>query len=855
MAGVRARGPRWRCCRRPRRSARPAPRTWRRRRRPARARAWSASPGDPTTGAWAPVPASSRLDRRPATVFSRRSASPARSGGIPAKRGWASHPSRNRSRPSSAMRAGGVEVLLPAGRPLGRVLDARGGAEQHEAADRVGAGQRGVQAEAGAHRVADVGGRRRPPRRAGRPPVVEVGRGPRRSRRGRARPRAPSRGRSRGRPPHGPSERPRLGEAVDQHDPGSLDPGARRAGPSRRSWQTGPTRLACATHGRGCARMGARWRRAPEDLQATFCATLVDEWVRRGVAHAVVAPGLPLHADGPGAGRPPGHARPRPPRRAQRRLPRARAWPSAPARRPSCSPRAARPPPSCTRPSSRPTWPRCRCSCAPPTGRRSCRTSARRRRSTRPTSSDGPCAGSTSPGVAEDADGEPVAGAGGQVAGRGRPGPAPGPVHLNLAFREPLLGHDPAPAARAPRARVGAMRRAARRCCWPGRSSPSSTSWPDRRGVFVAGPGLAGPGGPCTSWPPALGWPVIAAPAGAGVGRARRGRPVRSTRCCARRGSATRLRPEVVVRLGTPLASKVVGEWVAASGADEIVVAGPGSLDRPRTAPPTSSSRSIPARSSGAWAAAAADLTPRGRRHWRDAWEEAGHAPAGRRSRPTSPHAAGPTEPGGGPRRRWRRCPTAPSWWSPRRCPCATSSGSPGPRAGVRVHANRGANGIDGVVSTAVGVARGHRPAHRAAHRRHRVPPRLQRPARARQPRRRRSWWWWSTTTAAGSSRSSRRPRRSTATGSSRCSAPRTASTSSPLARAYGVDAQRGRRRRARGAGGARGRGRARARGAHRPRRQRRGARSPAPRRGAALGPSTTAGVDRIGQGRRDGAT
>ncbi len=29
----------------------------------------------------------------------------------------------------------------------------------------------------------------------------------------------------------------------------------------------------------------------PEDVQATFCATLVDEWIRRGVRHAVVAPG------------------------------------------------------------------------------------------------------------------------------------------------------------------------------------------------------------------------------------------------------------------------------------------------------------------------------------------------------------------------------------------------------------------------------------------------------------------------------------------------------------------------------------------------------------------------------------
>ena len=29
----------------------------------------------------------------------------------------------------------------------------------------------------------------------------------------------------------------------------------------------------------------------PEDVQATFCATLVDEWARDGVEHAVVCPG------------------------------------------------------------------------------------------------------------------------------------------------------------------------------------------------------------------------------------------------------------------------------------------------------------------------------------------------------------------------------------------------------------------------------------------------------------------------------------------------------------------------------------------------------------------------------------
>ena len=29
----------------------------------------------------------------------------------------------------------------------------------------------------------------------------------------------------------------------------------------------------------------------PADVQATFCATLVDEWARDGVVHAVICPG------------------------------------------------------------------------------------------------------------------------------------------------------------------------------------------------------------------------------------------------------------------------------------------------------------------------------------------------------------------------------------------------------------------------------------------------------------------------------------------------------------------------------------------------------------------------------------
>jgi len=37
--------------------------------------------------------------------------------------------------------------------------------------------------------------------------------------------------------------------------------------------------------------MDRRRQSQPEDVQATYCATLVDEWIRLGVAHAVIAPG------------------------------------------------------------------------------------------------------------------------------------------------------------------------------------------------------------------------------------------------------------------------------------------------------------------------------------------------------------------------------------------------------------------------------------------------------------------------------------------------------------------------------------------------------------------------------------
>ena len=241
---------------------------------------------------------------------------------------------------------------------------------------------------------------------------------------------------------------------------------------------------------------------------ATFCATLVDEWVRGGrhrrgrrarargrrrwrwrspptrgsrctctttSAAAFIALGLGLGDRAPGG------------RADHQRHRRGRA-----------APRGGRGPPAA-----------CRCSWSPPTGRPSCRTSRRPRRSTRPTSTAGGAlvrrprrAGDERRGMWRSLGARVVAEA---SARRARPGP----VHLNLPFRDPLVGDaGPLPAGRArgpavapvveDRAELddaavdagrGARRRAGRR----------------RR------PGHGAGSRACTRWP-RLGWPVLADP-------------------------------------------------------------------------------------------------------------------------------------------------------------------------------------------------------------------------------------------------------------------------------------------------------------------------------------------------------
>jgi 2-succinyl-5-enolpyruvyl-6-hydroxy-3-cyclohexene-1-carboxylate synthase len=278
-------------------------------------------------------------------------------------------------------------------------------------------------------------------------------------------------------------------------------------------------------------------------------------------------------------------------------------------------------------------------------------------------------------------------------------GATPGPVHLNLAFREPLLGDaGPLPPPRqAERPRSDATPRWGLPDEELGRLAAAASG---RRGVVVAGARAAGSGPDADALHDLarrLGWPLVAdAPSGCRD----RGEAVTALDALLRvPGFAEAHRPEVVLRFGGLLASRLANEWLAASGALQVgvdrhgVVPDPDRvLQRQVAADPAEVARGL---------AAAVDQPAPG--DWLASWraaEERARAAIGRvLSRhpevvePTVATEALLAVPDGGALVVSSSMPVRDlEWYAP-------------PRAGVRVLANRGANGIDGVTSTAVGVA------------------------------------------------------------------------------------------------------------------------------------------------------
>lgn len=271
----------------------------------------------------------------------------------------------------------------------------------------------------------------------------------------------------------------------------------------------------------------------------------------------------------------------------------------------------------------------------------------------------------------------------------------PGPVHLNLAFREPLVGK----AGPLPPGRAGGTpwHQTARSPC---SSAPATELAPlvsSRRGVIVAGAGSGDPEG-VHRLAATLGWPVLA------DARSACRRPDRTTVAAfdallRHEHLAAALLPEVVLRTGAPPASRVLADWLTTSGARQIAVETHGAwLDPGRTASVVVAAdpgrvcealaRCRPAASPAPWLGDWADAEA--------AAQRAIDAVLGCHRETTEPAIA----------RALVDClPPDTTLFVSSSMPVRDVEWFARPRGGVRVLANRGANGIDGVVSTVLGAA------------------------------------------------------------------------------------------------------------------------------------------------------
>jgi 2-succinyl-5-enolpyruvyl-6-hydroxy-3-cyclohexene-1-carboxylate synthase len=272
---------------------------------------------------------------------------------------------------------------------------------------------------------------------------------------------------------------------------------------------------------------------------------------------------------------------------------------------------------------------------------------------------------------------------------RSATGPSPGPVQLNLPFDEPLLDDRlPLPVADADDHVVVVP--------------DDAFTLPDpvpACGVIVAGGAIDDPAA-VLALADHLGWPVIADP--------RSGCRVPEPCVIAHadallRADGPHLRTEMIVRFGPLPASKVVNQWLAGLDVPHVHIDPRRALDDPHGVV----TRRVHMEAS-AWAASVvAVLEPRVDDAWRSQWRAADDAAEAAIA--ADEHGDGPTEPGIA-RAVVAAVPDGGSLVVSSSMPVRDVEWYGAARRGLVVHANRGANGIDGVISTAVGVALAGRP-------------------------------------------------------------------------------------------------------------------------------------------------
>lgn len=268
-------------------------------------------------------------------------------------------------------------------------------------------------------------------------------------------------------------------------------------------------------------------------------------------------------------------------------------------------------------------------------------------------------------------------------------GDTPGPVHLNLPFREPLVGE----AGELPEPQAANL------------LSPPLLDVTDlvdvlaaSRGLIVAGNGVDEPRF-VQELANATGWPILADPlSGCQMVKSA---VARFDAILRHAEFAAAHRPEVIMQLGMPPASKVLAQWLAESQGKHVAVSGTGLVSDPNLV----GAQQVHAPIGALCSRLAAEATHSRDPAWIGEWLAADHiAREVLDDALISEHS--PSEPG---------VARAVSAGIPSGGHLVVASSMPvrdvewfgTPRSDVIVHSNRGANGIDGVIATAIGVAIG----------------------------------------------------------------------------------------------------------------------------------------------------
>lgn len=277
----------------------------------------------------------------------------------------------------------------------------------------------------------------------------------------------------------------------------------------------------------------------------------------------------------------------------------------------------------------------------------------------------------------------------------------PGPVHLNLPFREPLLGplgalSEPMPVP----ADAGVVTFAPAGLAETARIAERCTG---RRGVVICGDrAVRSPQDRAAirKLAAVLGWPILADHL-SGLRDGSAEVIERADGFLRVPTVAEALAPEIVVHIGASLASRVVGEWLASSGAGHIGVDRWGQIPDPAGVIDQRVTAEV-----GAFCDAVARLVgPSAAPDWLETWQR-----VERTTRSTQERTLGAwsqvTEPGA-VRAALAAVPEDGALVVSSSMPVRDLEWFAPGRPDVCVFANRGANGIDGVLSTAVGIALG----------------------------------------------------------------------------------------------------------------------------------------------------